>query len=320
MPFLSEGAKMIILLHGEDAYRKDERLKTIKACVENDFNIQTFNQEFDVQKVVSEVKTQPFLGAKKLVLLKNISKTKDKKKVKELIEALSIVPEFTDIVFLEDEILDPKSPLFQAAAKNGKVEIFASLKSYELAKWVSEKTKSLGGDISSKSAEKLAGMMGPDLVRVENELKKLITFDPKITDDSIDQLIHADSIDSIFVLMDAISEKNGKQAIKVLHQFLEEEGSEIYLLTMVARQVRNLLLVKDLTRDNNETTIAAKTKLHPYVVKKCTMQAKNFTIEELLSIHRQLVQIDEEIKSSSTSPKLLLDRLVLEFVNQKSVR
>jgi len=128
----------------------------------------------------------------------------------------------------------------------------------------------------------LAFYLGNDLWQMNREITKLIHYQPKITSESIDLLVKPKIEPNIFQAIDALGEKNKKTALKLLYQHLEKGDNEIYLLTMLAYQFRNLIKLKSLIEQNTPYyNLAKKAKLHPFVVKKTSAQLKNFSLNEL---------------------------------------
>lgn len=92
--------------------------------------------------------------------------------------------------------------------------------------------------------------------------------------------------------------------LKELHQIYDQDGAE-FLFAMLARQVRLLLSAKD----DGQLTGA------PYMVAKLQKQAQAVTLEKLLQLHTQLLEIDRQQKTSGTHLTLQqqLDLLVLSL-------
>jgi len=57
--------------------------------------------------------------------------------------------------------------------------------------------------------------------------------------------------------------------------------------------------------------MATRLKLHPFVVKKTTRQAMNFSMEQLETVYRRLLEIDVAIKTGEMNDVLALDMLVV---------
>jgi antitoxin component HigA of HigAB toxin-antitoxin module len=111
---------------------------------------------------------------------------------------------------------------------------------------------------------------------------------------------------SVFNWLDSLSgnKKNKKQQISTLHQALKDEDSYLCLI-MLARQTRMLIQVKE------NGTIAGS----PWMVQKIKKQSQLFSLQQLLSIHRQLLNIDLHQKTSTNALNLdqELDLLLLNM-------
>ena len=80
---------------------------------------------------------------------------------------------------------------------------------------------------------------------------------------------------------------------------------------MIVRQFRLLIQVKELQEDTlPPDAIARQLGLHPFVAKKIGEQSRNFSLAQLETIYRRLLDIDVEIKTGQTSDVLALDLLV----------
>jgi len=111
----------------------------------------------------------------------------------------------------------------------------------------------------------------------------------------------------VFGFLDALGYRNRKKAFLELHRLLDQGESPLYLLTMMAWQVRNLLRVQ-----------SSKFKVqnfHPYVLRKLQSQVKNFGEEELVGIFKALLDAEVKLKTTQLDPKLVLDRLVNKWLN-----
>lgn len=308
---------MIYLLFGEDTYRLNKRLKDILESHRGeggDFNISQITEKHDFQKIKAEAEAIPFLSDKRLLIVKNIFKTKDKTIQESLTKWLKEMPETTDLVFVEEGSPDQRTSLYKTIVKLGKVETFSQLKSFETVKWIQKKTEEIGGKIDTDAATTLQIYCNNDLSRLENEIQKLLSFDAHITKTNVEKLVDAGFFNTIFDLSDAISEHRAKKGLEILQKMLDTGENEQYLVTMLARQIRNLLIIKDLSNHRlNEEEIIRKTRLNPYVVKKTLSQTRNFSTARLLELHSKLIDLDVALKTTSNDPKLLLQTFIAEM-------
>jgi len=98
-----------------------------------------------------------------------------------------------------------------------------------------------------------------------------------------------------------------------LHRLLENEDP-FSLWGMVLRQFRLLIQAREiLDGRGNKDDVARVLGLHPFVAEKTTQQATHFSIESLENIYRELLRIDEGVKTSKITLDLAMDTLVVEL-------
>ena len=111
-------------------------------------------------------------------------------------------------------------------------------------------------------------------------------------------------------MVDAIGQRRGPVAQRELHKLLE--GSEpLYILSMIVRQYRLLLLAREMLDTRAaETEISKALGLHPFPTGKICAQARKFTLADLEHIYRRLLEYDVEIKTGRIQADAALDTLV----------
>ena len=309
---------MILLITGTDPYQKNTRLNEIMKLGENlydSLNIKYVDEKTPFSDLYSEVFAMPFLSKKRLLIGKNILSSKNSAFLEKVSEILENVPQTTDLVFIEDDAPDQRKTLFKSIKTLGKIEIYNPLKQYEVLKWIKNTIKNMKGTIDEPSTQMLFLYCGNDLFRLENEISKLLNYDKNITRSAIENLVKPEFSNSIFELMDAISEKKAQKAVAILNQFFKNNENELYITSMLVRQIKNLLIIKSLKDKNlTETEIVKTLKLHPFVIKKTLFQCKNFSIDELKALHTKLLKLDLELKTNTLDPKLILTNFIFEVI------
>ena len=102
----------------------------------------------------------------------------------------------------------------------------------------------------------------------------------------------------IFQFLDSLRPGYAKQTLPLLHMVLAHEAAEL-VFTLLIRRVRQLIELKDnMTPDGLQSWQAAR----------LTATARHFTMDELIDMHRRLVEMDIAIKSGS-SPFTLAQHL-----------
>ena len=221
----------------------------------------------------------------------------------------------TAVVILWEEG-KPKDKNFQKVLelKHCSCQEFAKLLGDNLTKWVQSEVKEAGGTIQASTAHFLVGEVGDDLYQLKQEIEKLISFNKDITSDAIKMLVKANLFSNVFDMVDAFGLRNSSRALKEMHKLLDSGESEMYVLSMIVRQFRNIIMIKDLkSKGLSLDEIAKDLKIHPFVVKKTLSQASCFSFSELKVIYTNLLEAEVKIKTGD-SPPLVLDLLAAGII------
>lgn len=172
--------------------------------------------------------------------------------------------------------------------------------------------------MTSRAAEALAGLIGNDMRLAAQEIEKLLAFvkyqRPVEVDDV--QALTADTLQGdIFQLVDALGNQQSRQAMAMLHRLLDQQDP-LTIFSMVQRQFRMLLQAREiLDIGGNEAQITRQLNLHPFVAGKVTSQARRFRLAEIENIYRQLLSLDEALKTGQIPAGLGLETFVAAFKN-----
>lgn len=320
---------MILFLYGQDTYRSKEKLDSIKEryidASLGDTNLAVTDctdEDIDFPRISRMILTMPFLASKRLVVIKNLLAQGSKKLQEEIEKFLPKVPKTILLVFYEEGLPDRRSSLFKKLNRPKQAQEFRLLDNDQLRQWIKKEIESRGGEIHPLAIGKLILHVGNDLWRMSNEISKLISYretekqrnKETITVQDVELLVKAKIDSNIFALIDALGHKNSRQATRELHKLLDSGKNELYILTMIVYQFRNLLIVKDLSeRKKSFWQIKNESGLHPFVLQKAFSQAEKFTLEELKNFYQRLLDFDIKIKSGKIEPKLALDMIVIEL-------
>lgn len=219
---------------------------------------------------------------------------------------------------------------------------------WQIKQWVNNYLKNFNFKIESLAIDYLTAFCGADLWRLKNEADKLMmvrhilpaAISPAAKNNNtaiqenasqsvklatkapVDRLIDfnlikqllADKIDdNIFHLTDALSNKNINQALNLLEQQLSFRLDPFYIFSMLVRQFRILLKIKDGENKYAPSVLANQIGEHPFVVSKGLDQVKHFSQKELLDIYQKLLETDLKMKSSNLDPKAILTEFVLSI-------
>jgi len=317
---------MLYFLYGEDSYRAREKLEAIKVkyidASLGDTNLVVLDAQdksLDINRITRELLALPFLAKHRLVVIKNLLKVKANKNLQAAMEKLiPKIPDTTHLIIYEDNLPDRRLALFKKLIKLGSSQEFKPLDGFALNNWVEQKCSSYNSKIDRKAVEKLVGYVGNDLWRMDNEIQKLINFNPEaITVEDIEILIIPKETSAIFVFIDFLAKRDIKNTSQELHKLMASRENELYVLSMIVYQFRNILVIKDLLERNiPEREIARESKLHPFVVQKTIPLAKKYSMITLKKIYQDLLDYDLKIKSGKIEPKAAISMLIFEICKE----
>lgn len=328
---------MFYVYHGDDEFSRAEALAGFKAHMGDPVMADLNTTHLDGQKVTfSELAhacdTVPFMARVRLVIVENLlgrlvgrrsrgSKTpkRDQEFLDALLAYLPHLPETTRLAFVEHVTLPGTHPIIKLAQaeKRGHVREFRTPdeRSGSLERWIRDRAEKKGGQIQPRAAHELASFVGGNLRLLDGELEKLTVYvdgQRPIGIEDVRLLVPYVHEANIFEMTDALGRRDGPRASRLLHRMLDDGNEPLYLLTMIVRQFRIMIQVKDLAeRGVHPTDIPAHLGMNPFVARKGLSQAAKFSRRQLAAIYRKLWETDLSIKTGQMEPELALDLFVV---------
>ena len=249
---------------------------------------------------------------KKLVILRNVFL--NTKFQEDFLEHSKGLEELKDIIIVyEEDAVDQRKKIFKSLIKNAKCQEFVALSPLLLRKWAQEEWLSLKADIDPMALDLLISFVGNDLWRMSGEIHKLANYKKgsMIIREDVVLLVKPLVENDIFKTIDALAQKNKKQALYLLSRHVEAGDAPIYLISMIAYQFKSLLIIKELIDQRVSFPLLAKQSgLHPFVVKKNFYLCNQFSLVQLKDIYKKIFQIDSDIKIGKIEPETALQLLV----------
>lgn len=331
---------MIYLLHGQDSYSLRGFLDTLRDAVGvpdvRDANITTLTPaEADPSSIAAMCQAMPFLAERRLVIVEGLldslagegrrGRGRGGQRTAEWSERLAglaeAVPPSTDLVFVEGQ-LRPNHPLLQDLNAIGEVKEFAPLTTNELRGWVQQRVMARGGSMTTQAVQLLVDLVGSDLWALAGEVEKLTLYASgrAVTAEDVEELVVTAREISVFTMVDAALEGNRTVAMRGLMRLLEGDATVTYLLAMLARQVRLMVLAKDLQAQRvPQNELGARLGIaSAYPLRKTLEMAQRFSPQALHRLHRGLLDTDVSIKTGALPERVALESLVAEVCQAAS--
>lgn len=324
----------LYLFHGSEHYLMDHVLNSIKVKIVRkefqDLNYQCIDgKDTNITTIINACETIPFMGEKRLVIVKDLdllcSKKSSEEEENRLIKYLGNLSNTTHLIFFVMESIDTRRKLIKTIDKNGKIIEFNKLTGKELYKWIEKTFMKYNKKIGTEEFTLLLDTVGyldknstKNLKDVENEIKKISNYMEdrvQVAKTDIDVMAPKTVENNIFSLVDAIGEKNGSKALTYLNEMLLGGEPESKILYMITRQFRLLFQVK-LLQDQGYTlaTIAPKLGIQQFSVKKLLRQAVNFNQNMLKNALQECLKTELDMKKGKIDHRIGVELLICRFV------
>lgn len=314
--------KNVYLLFGEEKYlikqAFDEIVDNVVYSQDKTMNIDFYEgKDVSINNIIDSIETLTFFAENRCVVVRDTGflKKSANADIEGLVDAIVDVPDTTYVVFIED--VDKSSVLYKAVKKEGVAYEFSTPKENELISFVESKVKNKKCKIDRATTIYFLRTVENDMIIVDNELEKLIAytlFKNRIEKDDIDKICTKSLQVEIFKLMDAIGNKNVQLTLEIYNDMMFVKEPVLRILSMLARQVKLILLSKELSEAGyNFNEISAKIGVHSFVVKGCIKQSKNFTKNKLVDSLLKLSELETNIKTGKIKDVIGLETLIVSM-------
>ncbi len=308
---------------GDEEHSKGEAILAIRAKAIEDGDPAMCYAEFDgasasLRDVLDELRTLPFLSKRRVVLVENADKLVEAGK-DHLNRFLESPPESGTLI-LSLAKLDARTRLAKTLLNWGAAVECKRLYENQVPGWIMQRVRARGKSMDTPTARLLAELAGTDLGMLAAHIEKLVTYvgdRPRITADDVEAMTITDRTRTVFELTECIGRRDARKALTVLGQFMQTDGEAIYIVTMLAWQLRRLWKTRRVlseirrTGRDAEQQVARAVGVKPFFARDLIRQASAFDEADLAGHHRRLLEADLKLKSMPDDPKTVLETLIL---------
>jgi len=324
----------LYLLYGQEEFLIEETINliinTALSTEEKEFNLSMFDMnETSIDAAIEDAETLPFMGEKKVVLIKDpffLTGQKEKNKIDHDVKKLEQYLEFPSpdaiVIFTGNyEKLDERKKIVKLLKKNGETLQASLMDEKAISAWIKNRVKAEKKEIDEEAVRLLLQLVGPKLMLLANEIDKLVLYAGEaetIDDSDIRNLVPRTLEQNVFALIDMIVKRRIDEALLFFYDLLEQKEEPIKILSLLAGQFRLIYQVKELyKRGYGQNQTGSYLKVHPFRVKLAGEQAQKFTEQELYKIIADLAEIDYKMKTGKMDKKLLIELFILQLNKQQ---
>jgi DNA polymerase III delta subunit len=210
------------------------------------------------------------------------------------------VSDTNDVIIIEPK-LDKRLGYYKQLKKLTKFREFGVLDAHGLARFAVAYVKDQGGTLSSSDARMLVERVGTNQSAVQNELDKLMAYNPHVSRGSIELLTEKLPQSSIFDLVEAAFRGDKKRTMALYDEQRALKVEPQQIIAMLAWQLHVLAVVKT-AGGRSADDIAREAKLNPYVVRKTQALARQLSVARLKQLVTALRAFDIRTKTESVLP------------------
>ncbi|MFG6494105.1 DNA polymerase III subunit delta [Fictibacillus sp. UD] len=319
----------IYLIWGTELYLAEDAIQTITSLLspdEKDFNLSVHNlDEISVQEVIEDAETMPFLGDRRVVVMKNaafLTAVKEKTKIehdyKVFEHYIQNPADYTILIIaVPYEKLDERKKIVKQLKTQAEVIQVSQLSNDTAEKWLQKEAVNLGVSIDGEAIRLLLSRLGTHMAVLAKEMEKMALFvgeNGVITKETVDSLVARTLEDDVFGLVDHVVHKKTEQALRSFYDLMKQNQEPIQIHALITRQFRMINGVKELQKKGyGEKQIASSLKLHPYAVKLASKHANRFHEEFLRNCLNEFAETDYKLKTGQMDKTLLLEMEIVKL-------
>jgi DNA polymerase III subunit delta len=297
----------------------------------------------DPGRVAAEINGVSLLSPRKVVLVQKTEAFSNSQQ-KALAGLLAKVPAGVAVVLLA--AVDPDArgrsgppvaaDLRKVVEANGQTVAFMTPYERELPAWVSDEAGRQGKHMKPHVAQALVEMVGADMDRLHQEVRKLATYvgdAREITPQDVAAVACRSGEADVFKLVDALGRRDAKAALDMLPLFLPvtvSAGAALPILAMIARQFRliwqaRMVLATGARLDDlkeapaglegslpDQHNLIAAIRGKRFLATKYAQQARNFSDEALARALEEVHRTDLALKGQGSEQ--MDDRMAMELL------
>lgn len=304
---------MIATLAGSNRFMLSQRLAELVGTFVNEHGelaLERFDgADLSFEQLKAAVENLPFLAVRKMVVVRSASENKElSDKLGDLFDYIS---DTTDLVFVEPKI-DKRGTLYKTLKQKSELTEFKEEQSVDLMQWVVGFAKKEGGEISPADARLLIDRVGANQQMLASEVTKLVLYNPKITQDSIVELVDQSPRSSVFDLLDAAFRGDDRTAMRLYDEQRLQRVEPQVIIGVLVWQLHLLALAKA-GEGVSPDQISKDSGVSAFALRKSVGLTRKLTLTQIAGLIEKVRRLDERLKSEAIDADESLRLLLLKI-------
>ena len=271
------------------------------------------------EALVGAARTLPMMATQRFVLVRNV----DGMASGELDRLADYVaaPAASTCLVLVAEKLDGRTRFAKVAKKLGLLADAQPLKPAGLRSFVSHEARRRGTPIETGAIDALLDAVGGDLAALDDAVERLSLYvgtGAPIGSDAIDHCIERVRVDSVWALVDAVTQRNGGRAMAAAVSLLNDREPPLKILALLARQLRMVGRMQGALAAGLHGPEAARAAgAPPFKARELGEAARRYGPRALTTAFSTLAEADLALKGSRRPPDTILQEALLRLCSRR---
>lgn len=329
-------APVIRILHGDDSYSRTRALARILAELSTgNADVSRYDASVAIDALIFALQTTPFLASRRIVIVDGLLTRAQPRRDgarrgrgggrrggaapfwAALADAAPTLPPSTELILLDDGA-DRDNPLKEALTPHAQVTEFRPLRGRDLQAWLTAHARDAGVHVLPETERLLIELCGSNLWALAGEVEKLHLYvgdEHPATAADVRALASSVREASVFSLVDAVIEGHNRNALRLLQQLRIEGAGPGYIITMVTRQCRLLILARELSaRGLGQPEIGQRIGVtNDFALSKVMQQSARSSLPWLEAAMARLLEADLALKRGEQSEELAIELAVADL-------
>jgi DNA polymerase-3 subunit delta len=312
--------KPVYVLVGTETLLIDRAVNALRSAAlgagADGLNVDIFHGKgLSAQSLVRAANTMPMFANARFILVRDVESIAAAEQ-DTLAAYLSAPSPSTCLVFIGEKV-DGRMRFAKAAKQSDCFAEVQALKGPQVRSFAIAEAKGRGHVLEADAADALADSIGADLSALDDALERLSLYvEPgkAISLLAVEACITRVRVETIWALVDAVSMRDGKTALRAAASLLADREPALRILAMVARQLRMVARMRDALAQGLRGPDAAKhAGAPPFKAYDLGEAAKRFTPGDLQRAFRTLASTDMALKGSRRPPETVLEEALVQL-------
>ncbi len=310
-------------IFGPDPYllkqARDLLLQTIQQSLGSEIKPNTLDVgDVPLEEILNSALHVPMFASQQMIVVKGFMKLRENQ-ARKLEEYLGNPSGRTFLVFWAGELAreEKEKRIFRILAAGTKLVEVSPLDDEQTKRWIGSKLGAAGFSVDADAIDLLHETQGNNLENLSHEIEKLTLLassEKRITASTVAQSQGFSREHTIDEFLSAILLKKKVTALRVLNETMSDQSQLIPLISLLGRQLRQLLQIKEMSAKAGISEIGKRVGIYNLsAAEKMVNQARRFSVHSLLRAINGLAMLDDRVKRSSLDTRLFAELLVHEL-------